>query len=353
MFKNKSIIMKNLKFLTVSLFASLCIVSCSDDDDNQGGTDPEINRTATLYASSNTSGDITAYDFNDNGSSEVRTLLTLSSDGEGLYVDTSSNQITQASRSLLNLNTYANANVSPNDVLLDVVASSTVDLTSPRDIAVNGNLYVVSDNDDFSGNGNNRLFVYTRTGDSYTLRNTITVEFALWGIEFVGNDLYAVVDKTSDVAVFANFGSNTSTATVAPTKRVTIEGIVRTHGIGADGGTLILTDIGVASADDSPDFNTDGAFHVIPNFVSVFNNTENGGTVPVAGTQTRVAGNITFLGNPVSADFDAETNTVYIAERANGSGRILAFANVGEGGNLAPTINNSLNGASSVYFVKE
>ena len=110
---------------------------------------------------------------------------------------------------------------------------------------------------------------------------------------------------------------------------------------------MILTDIGDASVD------TDGAFHIISNFQSKFDAVADGGTLLVAGNQTRVAGSFTLLGNPVSADYDAVTNTVFIAERANGGGRILAFTNADAGGNIGPDINNTLSGASSVYFYRE
>ena len=110
---------------------------------------------------------------------------------------------------------------------------------------------------------------------------------------------------------------------------------------------MILTDIGDASVD------TDGAFHIISNFQSKFDAVADGGTLLVAGNQTRVAGSFTLLGNPVSADYDAVTNTVFIAERANGGGRILAFTNADAGGNIGPDINNTFSGASSVYFYRE
>lgn len=37
------------------------------------------------------------------------------------------------------------------------------------------------------------------------LKNTFDIDFAVWGIEFIGDDLFAVVDKTADLAVFTNF----------------------------------------------------------------------------------------------------------------------------------------------------
>jgi hypothetical protein len=226
--------------------------------------------------------------------------------------------------------------------------SSSSDVSSPRDIAVNDNFVIVADNADVDGNpdtADGRIFIYSRTNGSLTLRNTVVTEFAVWGIELVGNDLYAVVDKTNQLAVFANFTvTNTADATVSATKTIAIEGIVRTHGLAYDNGTMILTDVGSAMDD------ADGAFHIITNFDSKFNAVANGDTLIVANNQTRIAGSATLLGNPVAAEYDAASNTVFIAEAANGGGRVLAFSNADAGGNITPSVNNSLASASSLYF---
>ncbi|WP_432410575.1 hypothetical protein [Rasiella sp. SM2506] len=340
--------MKKLKILTLSAFVSLGLFSCSDDDDGDiTANDLSVN----LYASSNTSGSITAYKFEDDGDVEIRTLLTASTDGEGLYVDSDEDEITQVSRSNKNFETYDDLDSTDDGDALELEAGSPVELGSPRDIAVRNNVYVIADNMDVDGDDttiDNRLLVYTRSANTYTLTTVLTTDFAVWGIEFVDNNLYAVVDNTNDVVVFNNFVTEFNvTGPVVPSKRISIEGIGRTHGLGFDGGTMILTDIGDATVD------TDGAFHIITNFETKFNGVENGGTLAVSGNQVRVAGSNTFLGNPVNVDYDAEGNTVYIAERANGGGRVLAFVDADAGGNIAPTINNTLNGASSVYYSED
>jgi len=340
--------MKTIKILTLILSSSLFIYSCSDDDSvSDDGSSADLR--SELYASNNTDGNPRMYDLSDPNNVETKTFLTLSTDSEGIYYDASEDQLTQASRSSFKLNTYGDISVSEGGVTLNLDVESSADLESPRDVAVNGNFYVVSDNADVDGDtttADGRFFVYTRSASGYTLRNTVTVNFAVWGIEFVGDDLYAVVDKTSDIAQFSNFTSLTTNTTVTPTKRITIEGINRTHGIGFDDGTMILTDIGDASVD------SDGGFHVISNFQSKFNGVTDGETLAIS-NQVRVAGAATFLGNPISADYDENSDTVFIAERANGGGRVLAFANASEGGNIAPSINNELSGASSVYYYKE
>ncbi|PIB27133.1 hypothetical protein BFP77_13960 [Maribacter sp. 4U21] len=340
--------MKNRFFKCGILIALGTIVlnSCSNDDGDDGEMSLE---SVQLFASNNTDGNITVYDM---VSSEVRTLATASTMAEGVYYDADSDEIIQASRSSNQLNAYSGVSAILNGSSLNISISASVSsessLESPRDIAVNDNFVVVSDNADVDGDdatADGRLFIFSRSNGNLTLRNTVIVDFALWGIEFVGNDLYAVVDKTNQLAVFANFtASNTTNAAVSATKTIAIEGIVRTHGLAYDKGTMILTDVGSAMDD------ADGAFHIITNFDSKFSGVSDGGILVVAGNQTRISGDATSLGNPVAAEYDADSNTVFIAEAANGGGKVLGFANANSGGNIAPSMNNSLSKASSLYF---
>lgn len=331
--------------LKLSIVSAL-VISCSDDDNNQnqGGNDnPTV--TTQLFASNNTDGNITIYDLVSGG---VTTLTTISTAAEGVFYDPDTDEVIQASRSSNQLNAFANISTLLADVTVTASISSTSDLSSPRDISVTDDFVIVADNADVDGDedtADGRLFIYTRSNGELTLRNTLITEFAVWGIEMVGNDLYAVVDKTDQLAVFANFlATNTADATITATKTIAIEGIVRTHGIAFDAGTMILTDVGSAM-DDS-----DGAFHIVTDFISKFNTVPDGGTLVIANNQIRVGGAATLMGNPVAAEFDAASNTVFIAEAANGEGRVLAFTDANAGGNLTPTINNSLSKASSLYF---
>lgn len=341
--------MKNFKTLLLGAILVTSFVACSDDDDNGGSDNPTADSRTELYASNNNNGNITVFDLESN---ETSTYLTASLMSEGIYYDASTDVVTQASRSGLQLNSYAGISLTDSGLSLTVTASGSADLVSPRDIAVNGNIYVVADNSDVDNDpitADGRLFVYVQAGDgSFTLRNTVTTEFKVWGIEFVGNDLYAVVDTTSDVALFANFvANNTTDTTVSATKQVTFDGIVRTHGLAFDAGTMILTDVGAASDD------ADGGFHIVTDFVAKFSAAADGGNVAIT-DQIRVAGAATNLGNPVAAEFDAESNTVFIAEAANGGGRVMSFAgaNLSTGGDFAPSTNATLAGASSLYFYK-
>ncbi len=340
----------NRNFLKIGFFIALgtsIFASCSKDDD---GVDGGQNLESTqLYASNNNDGDVTVYDL---VSGDVKTFTTASTMAEGVYYDADTDEIIQASRSSNQLNAYTGISALLNGSSLNISISASVSsessLESPRDIAVKDNFVIVSDNADVDGDdatADGRLFIFTRTNGSLILRNTIITDFALWGIEFVGNDLYAVVDRTNQLAVFANFtASNTTDATVTATKSIAIEGIVRTHGIAYDNGTMILTDVGSAMDD------ADGAFHIITDFDVKFSGVSNGGILTVAGNQTRVSGAATSMGNPVAAEYDADSNTVFIAEAANGGGKVLAFSNANAGGNITPSVNNSLSKASSLYF---
>ena len=341
--------MKFSKLLFIGSLGFLSLSSCSDSDD--GATvDGGYEATADLYATSHNDGNVTKYDLI---TGKVTTFMTTSTDAEGIYYSADDDSFTQASRSAA-LNTSLETYLSVSDlaeasVNLESSFTSSNDLKSPRDLAVNGNIYVVSDNSDVDGldvTKDGRFFIYTRSADKFTLRNVVTVDFKVWGIEFVGNDLYAVVDTTNKLAVFANFtASNTADASITATKTIAIEGIIRTHGLDFDGNTMVMTDIGDASSD------VDGGIQVIADFATKFNATAEGGTLALA-QQSRIAGAATLLGNPVNVVYDADADMVYVAELANGGGRVLAFQQVSTSGqaNAAPFTNNQLKGVSSLYL---
>ena len=334
------------KLLILGVFGAFTFASCSDDDNNDDM--PMNEASANLYATSHADGNVTHYDLTN---ITTTTITTSASDSEGIYVSPEDDSFTIAARGATQTSVQAYVGIS--DIIMSTVNltaafSGPSILQNPRDIAVNGNFYVVAD----SQNANaGRFFVFEKSNGSFTLSRTITTDFSVWGIEFVGNDLYAVVDMSNELAVFTNFlASNPADATVSASKRVAIEGIVRTHGIAFDGGTMIMSDIAAASGDNAA---TDGGFHVITNFMSKFNAVADGGTLAV-GQQIRYAGAATLMGNPVNVEYDADSDTVYVAELANGGGRVLAFTNVstGGGGNATPAVNNSLAGVSSLYFYK-
>ena len=305
-----------------------------------------------MYASNNSNGNITYYDVTDLSNISTTTLITTSTAADGVYYEGALDAVIQASRSGLGLEGFTNISNAISGAAINADLIGTTDMSSPREVAVDGTFYVVADNQDVDGNPSTldgRLFVYIRNGNNFSLRNVITTDFKLWGITFINNDLYAVVDADNELAVFTNFLSNTTNTTLSASKRVVVEGIVRTHGLTYDAmsDTMVMTDIG--SAMNTQD---DGGFQIITNFISKFNGTTNNGTLALS-QQTRVSGASTLLGNPVDVVYDSETSTVFIAEAGNGGGRILAFNSIGAGGNISPIINTALAAASSVYLSKQ
>lgn len=347
--------MRKMKYILTGLSLALFTVSCSVDDgplggggSGGGGTEPEV--FANLFATSNTEATIMNYGFTTNGNF-MKTMKLSSSDNEGVYYDSDEDEMVVVSRDQSVLNTFRAVSEVPQNGNLNLSLSSQSTFDSPRDLVVKDEFYIVSDNADLDNDPNTdegRLFILKRGSDGYTLRNTVTVDFAVWGIELIGNDLYTVVDKSADVAVFKDFLTTYITdETATPNKRIEIGGITRVHGITQDNGTVILTDIGEASSE------RDGAFHVIKNFEDKFNSVSNGDTLEVIGNQVRVSGTMTELGNPVAVAYDDDSRTVFIAERTKNGGQVLFFELVGAGGNVKPAIISPLEGASSLYFKRE
>jgi hypothetical protein len=151
-------------------------------------------------------------------------------------------------------------------------------------------------------------------------------------------DLYAIVDNSSDVAVFADFFD----APVGPleaTSRITVDGIVRTHGITyvETEDIMILTDVGLGSEP------ADGAMVTITDFTS-----KAADGVISLNEQRVIKGASTFLGNPVDVAYDDFSSTMYIAERANSGGRILGF-NIDDSGDVSPSYDQIFPGASAIF----
>ena len=344
--KQKSMGLKRSGWI-LGMCAALFFSSCSNDDNLNG--DVRTSATAHLYATTH-GGQVKRYDIN-NG--EVTTYNTTSSDAEGIHFSPEEDAFTLVSRSGSNLETYTGINEFQSGISVDIepeIISST-DLESPRDLAVNGNFYIVSDDTDLDGDEltpEGRLFVYTRSSAGFTLRNVVTTKFRLWGIEFIGDDLYAAVDETNKIAVYRNFiSSHALNRIVTADKIVGFQGLIRTHGLHFEDGTMVLTDIGEAES------NSDGALHVIQDFESKFDAAATGGFVK-AEDQLRIAGNNTLLGNPVNVIYDSDYNVIFVAEALNGGGRILAFNDATSiDGNISPDLKYSLSGVSSLFFHTE
>ncbi|MFY0685461.1 MAG: hypothetical protein JXR20_12995 [Balneola sp.] len=330
--------MKQFKnvFTIILVSASMLLMACGDDN-NTTGPEPDPGRRAQLYVTNNNDGNITVYDVT---SEETKVLTTSNTAAEGIYYDASNDIVVQASRSGNQLDAYSSFSETTDQQVLFAVASSSVDLNSPRELAVKNNSYVVSDN------GSNQFYVYSFNGTAFTLSNTFDIPFPVWGITFKGDDLYAVVDQENELAVFSDFLSNSVDGSLNPSKTVTIEGIVRTHGLTYDGtdDVMIMTDIGEASNADS-----DGGFHVISGFSSKFDALSDGDVLSIS-DQVRVAGSATSLGNPIDVAYDSETSAVYISEIGNEGGKVVGFSDYSAGGDVSPFLSLDLDAASSIYF---
>ncbi|MCB0443373.1 MAG: hypothetical protein KDC50_04920 [Flavobacterium sp.] len=334
--------MKNKNLFTAVILSSILFMSCSDDDGNQQ-TVSEVK----LFTSSNTSGMISITDLVP-ATPITQSYSVNSTDADGIHYYPSSDEIILASRSNNRLEAYGNVKqaMMDNSSNLSLSYSSTSDFNNAREIAVSGNTVIVTQDQATSNGNQNKLFVYEKSASGFTLQRTFDVDIKLWGIHFDGNTLYAIADLTSDLVAYNNFLSNSS-GPLSPSKRVTIEGLVRTHGITYSSieNTMVLTDVAAATSD------ADGGVIVIKNFSSVFSSTANNGTIGLA-NQIRIYGPNSLLGNPVDVAYDNVNKMIYVAERANGGGRVLAFSVPMASGDYAPVMNRLEPGCAAVFLLR-
>lgn len=291
--------------------------------------------TAGFFVSSNNSGNIGAFAISSNGDVVQSSFASNGIDADGIFYDTANDVLYQLNRTNNTIDLYNNVSTNPT-----LVTSSTSDFSNGREIAVTGNKLIVAQDAVAGNNDQNRLIVYDITSTTITLDKTYDVGINLWGIHANGGQLFAVVDNSSDVAVFENFFEQPA-GILMPTTVVTIDDLVRTHGIHyvADKDMMFLTDVGAAS---SP---TDGALIRIKQWSTASAD----GTVN-AMEQIRVAGGASALGNPVDVAYDNGSDMVYVAERANGGGRVLGFRNPSATGGIAPIYNTFFAGASGIHL---
>ncbi len=337
--------MKNL-FLTLAVF-TLSLGACSDND-NEQNNNTTTNSELKLITGSNTSGKISFTNLLD-ASPMVKSLSVMGVDSDGTYYDSANDQLIVASRTNNRLELYTGLKnaVMNNTDNLSLQFFSTSDFNNAREIAVVGDKVIVTQ-DQNTANGNvNKLVVYQKTATGFQLLNSYTVDFKVWGIHVEGTTLYAVADLTSDLVVFNNFFANANGAITA-SKRVTIEGLVRTHGITVStaDNRMILTDVGSATSD------TDGGVIVINNFSTVLGSTANLGTISLS-NQIRLYGPNSKLGNPVDVAYDNVTKNIYVAERLNAGGQVLVFPTPTTNGDAAPASSRAELGVASVFLVRK
>ncbi|MEN9335576.1 MAG: hypothetical protein RLZZ500_563 [Bacteroidota bacterium] len=317
------------------------LFSCSNDDNASTPTTPELR----LVTSSNTSGKVSYTDLMET-TPTVKSFAIGSLDTDGVFYDSERDEILLASRSNNKIEVYNGVKnaVATNATALSLSLASASEFNNPREVAVSGDKVVVTQDQNAVNGNTNKLLVYQRSANSLTLLNSYTVNFKTWGIAIDGTTLYAIADLTGDLVVFENFFANTN-GSIMPTKRVTIQGLVRTHGIAfskADN-RMVLTDVGAAASD------SDGGLIIINNFSSVLGMTSNGGTIATA-NQVRVYGPMSTMGNPVDVAYDEGTDKIYVAERLNMGGRLLTFTLPTMSGDAAPAAARAEAGISSVHL---
>ena len=331
------------KLFMSSAFLILLFASCDNNDSNTSSAE------ATLVTSSNTTGKISYVDLL-TPNAMVKSFTIGSIDAEGISYNSDIDGVIVASRTNNRLETYSGLKTgfkAGTDNLTASLNSLTGEFSNARETAVSGDMVVVVQDQILSNGNMNKLFVYKKTTTGFDLLKTFTTDFKLWGIHMVGADLYAVADLTGDIVLFKDFMSRT-TGMITATKRVTIAGLIRTHGItySAVDDVMILTDVADAASA------TDGGLVLIKNFSSVFASTAASGTIALS-NQIRIYGPNSKLGNPVDVAYDSVTNYIYVAERLNAGGQVLTYAYPMTSGDFAPINARAELGVTSIFLLRK
>jgi hypothetical protein len=226
---------------------------------------------------------------------------------------------------------------------VQVESESSSDFSNGRGLAVVGRQYVVAQDASDANNNTNGFVIYEDTNDDGLNRlRTYTTSINTWGLQYIGDDMYAVVDNSDSIAVFNDFFGNADNAMVEPDSYIRIDGLVRTHGIqyDEDEDIMVLTDVGEASSD------SDGALFIINNFSSF------SGSTVTAADYTKISGNSTMLGNPVDVDYDEDTDRIYVAERLRDGGLLLVFS-ADDSGDVAPASSLNFSGISALWLNRD
>jgi len=292
-----------------------------------------------MFASSNNTGKIGVFGIDATNDVRLSTFNSGGMDADGIYYRAEDDVVFQINRTENRIDAFQNVTGTLASGLFPAVEySSTSDFTNGRELAVRGNNLVVAQ-DANDGNGNeNKFVVYTLGENSINFDKSFDSPVNLWGIQFVGSSLFAIEDNSENLVIFEDFLSSTGFGVVAD-QTVSIENMVRTHGLTIQGDLMLLTDVGEASSA------TDGALVIVNDYKTAIAD----GTIS-ADEQIRIEGDNTLLGNPVDVALDTKNSTIYVAERANNGGRILGFSQASEAGNVNPRYNRPFAGASALFF---
>jgi len=303
-------------------------------------TEDILNTLGQFYSSSNTVDDVNVFQVKEDRSISESGFKSNTTDADGIHYDFQSDLLYELDRTNNVINVYQNVNENL-DAGLDpvLVSTSTSDFINGREITVLGDrLIVAQDANDANGNIN-KLIVYSLDGVNIEYRKEYETSFNLWGIHLEEDALYVVMDNTNRLAIIFNI-LNRPAGLITPDLEISIEGLIRTHGLTYDKNSdiMVLTDIGDAASD------SDGGYVVISDFLD---KSEDG--VVQSSEQNRVAGPLTQLGNPVDVAIDESSKTILIAERANGGGKILGFPFEAIG-DVEPSFVSIKAGTSAIFF---
>jgi len=350
--------MNTFKMFKVSgaaaLITALAFTGCEkavEDFQPVSGTDVTMNalapgQTASIYVSSNTTPVMGIYDVTNLAGITSKMINIGNNDADGIAIYPFGDAVFQLDRTNNRMRAYNNISTLSNGATPAPSGSSTSDFTNGREITVSqGRLVAIQDADPSNGNVN-KFLIYRSSPFSMNLQKTYDANINLWGLQAIGENVYAVEDNSGNLAYYSNFFNKPSGMMLAPDWKVNIAGLVRTHGIQYDAAAdiMVLTDVGDAGSA------TDGAIHVITNFSQKVATALGGGTTGTIALnqQIRIAGSNTLMGNPVDVSYDSATNKIYVAERANGGGRVLIFDMPASSGNPAPVANLPFAGASAI-----
>jgi len=297
------------------------------------------NAAINVFVSSNNSGNIGVYGFDDAGNMSTSTFASQGDDADGIHYDKDGDVLYQLNRSSNVINAYTNVQSSLSTGGTPTLsATSTSDFINGREIAVSGDKLVVAQDANGANGMINQFVTYNISSNSITLDKTQPTGINLWGATFSGDDLIAIVDNSANVAIYNNFLSLPA-GMVNPNLTVSVQDMVRTHGLtyDVDNDIMILTDVGSGAIAD------DGAIVIINNWSAAIADSN-----VTAAEQIRIAGPSTNLGNPVDVAYDNTLGKIYVAERANADGRFLVFDVPTTGGDIAPSANDFFRGASAV-----
>ncbi len=336
--------------LFVCGMSAIALFNCeSESVDAVSATDSNVNSSSknqnnldgnSVYVSSNTSGVLGIFDISTGlMSPTLKSVNVPYADADGVEYDGNRDAIYQVNRTDKRLVALSNISATSDGDVVTPSAMGPSSFANGRGSALYNNKVVVAD-DVIPG----KLASYHVNGNNISDFREYNVGFKVWDVAVTGKDLFAVEDLTNILAYFKNF-HNAQSGNLSPTSEVSIEGLVRTHGLNYDASTdtMILTDIGSASG--LPTSGTDGALVIIQNFTQKFNAAGDGGMISLS-DQIRIAGDMTQLGNPVDVAISSSKNAIFVAERAQQ--KFLVFSIPTESCNCSPIYSTAFAGASSV-----